>query len=111
MADWLYTLNTVEEAPFAWNPLHERFRIPRAISTKEISPGVYVEVRYDSYTNELGAINIPTPAGGWGDPDFWEQPSLGLHYFRGGYEHIVNDAVKADLITSGVAVEANFTPA
>ncbi|HKX45465.1 MAG TPA: hypothetical protein VJP77_02070 [Planctomycetota bacterium] len=111
MADWLYTTNTVDEAPFAWNPLMERFRMPRAISVKEISPCNYVEVRYDAYTNEMGAINLPTPAGGWGDPDFWEQPSVGLHYFRGGYEHIVSDAVKACLISSGVATESNFTPA
>ena len=106
MANWLYTLNVVEEAPFAWNPLMERFRIPRGISTKETSPGVYVEVRYDAYTNELGAVNIPT--NGTPEPQ-WEQPSAGLHYFRGGYEHIVDDAVKADLINSGVADAGNFT--
>lgn len=109
MSTWLFTTNTVEEAPFAWNELHERFRMPRAISVKEISPCEYVEVRYDAYTNEIGAVNIPTPAGGWGDPPMWEQPSAGLHYFRGGYEHIVDDAVKACLIASGVATEANFT--
>lgn len=109
MADWLYTLNTVDEAPFAWNSLHERFRIPRAISVKEVAPCQYVEVRYDAYTNEMGAVNLPTPAGGWGDPNFWLQPSAGLHYFRGGYEHIVSDAVKACLISSGVADSSNFT--
>jgi len=107
---WVYTLNTVEEAPFAWNALHERFRIPRGISVKEIAPCEYVEVRYDAYTNEQGAANLPTPAGGWGDPDFWSQPSAGLNYFRGGYEHMVSDAVKACLISSGVADESNFTP-
>jgi len=106
MANWLYTLNTVEEAPFAWNALHERYRIPRAISTKETSPGVYVEVRYDAYTNELGATNIPNNGFGNYTPE-----AAGLHYFRGGYEHIVDDAVKANLISSGVATSANFTPA
>lgn len=109
MATWLYTLNTVEEAPFAWNSLMERFRIPRAISVKEIAPCQYVEVRYDAYTNELGAVNIPAPAGGWDEPPMWELPSAGLHYFRGGYEHIVDDDVKACLIGSDVATESNFT--
>lgn len=108
MAEWLYTTNTVDEAPFAWNPLHERYRIPRAISVKEIAPCEYVEIRYDAYTNEQGAVNLPTPAGGWGDPNFWNQPSAGLHYFRGGYEHTVSDAVKACLVSSGVATEDNF---
>jgi hypothetical protein len=109
MTDWLFTTNTVEEAPLAWNSLHGRYRMPRGISVKEIAPCQYVEVRYDAYTNELGAVNIPTPAGGWGDPNFWQQPSAGLHYFRGGYEHVVDSAVKACLIASGVATEGNFT--
>ena len=58
MADWLYTLNTVDEAPFAWNPLHERFRIPRGISTKEITPGVYAEVRCPCSPVELSPNGI-----------------------------------------------------
>jgi hypothetical protein len=107
VANYLYTLNTVAEAPFAWNPLMERYRMDRAISTKDVSPGNYVEVRYDAYTNELGAVNIPQ--NGTPDPSMWEQPSEGLHYFRGGYEHIVDDTVRTDLINSGVATAANFT--
>ncbi len=106
MANWLFTTPTVAEAPFAWNPLMERFRMNRGVSIKEVSPCQYVQIRYDAYTNEIGAINLPVPAGGWTDP----QPSEGLHYFRGGYEHIVDDAVKACLISSGVADESNFTP-
>lgn len=107
MAEWLFTTNTVAEAPFAWNPLMERYRMDRAISVKEISPCQYVEVRYDSYTNELGAVNIPS--NGRPDNPAWQYPSNGLHYFRGGYEHVVNDAVKACLISSGVATESNFS--
>lgn len=109
MAEWLFTTPTVAEAPFAWNPLMERFRMDRGISLKEIAPCEYVEVRYDAYTNELGAVNLPTPAGGWGDPNFWEQPSDGLHYFRGGYEHIVDDETKQCLLNSGLVTEDNFT--
>lgn len=108
MANWLYTTRTVDEAPFAWNSLMERFRISRGISVKEITPGVYAEVRYDAYTNELGAVNIPEPAGGFGN---YEPTSEGLHYFRGGYEHIVDDTIKGQLIASGVADLSNFTPA
>lgn len=108
MASWLYTTNTVDEAPFAWNSLHIRYRIPRAISVQEISPGIYEETRYTSYTDEIGAVNLP-PNPNEQDTDFWEAPSTGLHFFRGGYEHIVNDAVKADLIASGVATTSNFT--
>lgn len=108
MVEWIYTTNTVEEAPFAWNSLHERFRMPRGISVQEITPGVYEEIRYYAYTDELGAENLPQ------NPNqntvFWPAPSAGLHFFRGGYEHVVNDQVKADLIASGVATASNFAP-
>lgn len=109
MANWLYTTNTVEEAPFAWNSLMERFRMPRGVSVQEVSPGVYEEIRFYAYTDELGAENLPPNPNQ--NTDFWPAEGAGLHFFRGGYEHIVDDTVKADLIASGVAVEANFTPA
>lgn len=110
MANWFYTTNTVAEAPFAWNPLMERFRMDRGISTVEVSPGVYQEVRYDAYTNEIGAVNLPTNPNEQ-DTAFWPAARAGLHYFRGGYRHVVDDTVKANLIASGVATSANFTPA
>lgn len=87
---WIYTTNTVEESPFAWNPLMQRYRMARGISTVEVSPGVYEETRFSSYTDELDTL------------------AAGLHYFRGGYEHRVGDAAKANLINSGVATESNF---
>jgi hypothetical protein len=65
-------------------------------------------VRYDAYTNEIGAVNLPPNPNGE-DTDFWPAPSAGLHYFRGGYEHLVDDSVKACIIASGVADETNFT--
>lgn len=106
MTTWLFTTPTVAEAPFAWNPLMQRFRMNRGISIKEVSPCVYVQVRYDAYTNELGAVNLPPTNAA---PEF-EQPSAGLHYFRGGYEHLVDDATKACLLASPDAgvTEANF---
>lgn len=109
MADWLFTTPTVAEAPFAWSPLMERYRMDRAISIIEVSEGVYEEVRYDAYTNEIGAVNLPANPNQ--DTDFWPAVRAGLHYFRGGYEHTVDDTVKADIIASGVATESNFTPA
>jgi hypothetical protein len=106
---WILTTPTVDEAPFAWNPLMERFRIARAISIVEVSPGVYEQVRYDAYTNETGAVNLP-PNPNEQDTDFWPAQSAGLHYFRGGYEWMVDNQVRADIIASGAATEANFVP-
>lgn len=107
MANWIFTTPVVREAPFAWNPLMERFSINRAISIVEISPGVYEQVRYDSYTNELGATNLPKVP-----TDPYPEPATGLHYFRGGYEWIVDDTTKANIIASNVGVDnSNFTPA
>lgn len=107
MALWLFTTPTVEESPFAWNPLMERFRMPRGISIVEVAPCEYREMRYDAYTNEIGAVNLP-PNPNAGYPDFWPAPAEGLHYFRGGYEHIVDDATKTCLINSGLVTEDNF---
>lgn len=109
MADWIFTTPTVAEAPFAWNSLMERFKMDRGISIVEIAPCEYREVRYDAYTNEIGAVNLP-PNPNAGYPEFWPAPQTGLHYFRGGYEHIVDDATKACLIGSGLVTEDNFTP-
>jgi hypothetical protein len=86
----------------------ERFRMDRAVSIVEVSPGVYQQVRYDAYTNEIGATNLPVNPNEQ-DTAFWPAARAGLHYFRGGYEHMVDDTVKADIIASGVATEANFT--
>lgn len=108
MATYLFTTPTVEEAPFAWNPLMERFRMPRGISVVEVSPGVYEQVRYDAYTNEIGAINYPVNPNEH-DTTFWPAPREGLHYFRGGYEWLVDDQVRADIIASGAADASNFT--
>lgn len=109
MANWKFTTPTVAEAPFAWSPLMERYRMDRAVSVVEVSPGVYEQVRYDAYTNELGAVNLPPNPNE--NTDFWPAPAIGLHYFRGGYEWIVDDQVRADIIASGAADASNFTPA
>lgn len=108
MALWKYTTRTVEEAPFAWNDLMIRYRMARGISVQEVSPGQYEEIRYPSYSEELGAANLPPNPNQ--DTEFWPAPSAGLNFFRGGYEHTVDDDTRANLIASGVADASNFTP-
>ena len=110
MANWYFTTPTVAEAPFAWNPLMERFRMDRAVSVVETAPGVYEQTRYDAYTNEIGAVNLPVNPNA-NDTGFYPAPATGLHYFRGGYVHVVDDTVKANIIASGAADASNFTPA
>jgi len=80
----------------------------RAISVVEVAPCQYEEVRYDAYTNAIGAVNLPTNPNA-NDTDFYPAPRTGLHYFQGGYEHIVSTEVRACLISSGVADASNFT--
>lgn len=109
MANWTFTTPVVTEAPFAWNALMERYRMDRGISIVETAPGVYEQTRYDSYTNEIGAENLP-PNPNEQNTTFWPAPRAGLNYFRGGYQHTVDDATKAALIAAGVGVtESNFT--
>jgi hypothetical protein len=106
MANWHFATPLVTEAPMAWNPLHERYRMDRGVTVHQTAPGPnYTTTRYDAYTNELGAANLPVST----DHQF---PETGLNVFRGGYDWIVNDATKADLINSGIGItNANFTPA
>lgn len=110
MANWYFTTPTVSEAPFAWNPLMERYRMDRALSVQEVSPGVFQTTRYSAYTDEIGATNLPVNPNA-GDTDFWPAPSAGLRYYRGGYQHLVSDQDRTDLIASGVVTSSNFTPA
>lgn len=107
MALWIFNTPTIREAPFAWNPLMERFSMDRGVSIQEVSPGVYEEIRYYAYTDELGAVNLPPNPNQ--NTNFWPAPSTGLHFFRGGYDHLVDDQIKADLIASGVATESDFS--
>lgn len=107
MANWIFTTPTIDEAPFAWNDLMVRFRITRAYSVQQTAPGPnYQLVRFSAYTDESGAANYPPPPVG----TFYTQGTL--NFFRGGYQWIVNDATKADLINSGIGItNSNFTPA
>ena len=106
MANWHFqTPDVPKETPFAWNPLMERFSITRGVTVYQTAPGAnYTTKRYGSYTDENGSANLPANEPG--------TPLTGLNTFRGGYDWIVNDATKADLINSGIGItNANFTPA
>lgn len=106
MANWLFTTPTTTEAPFAWNDLMIRYRMDRGYSVVQTAPGPhYILERYQAYTDEIGAANYPL------QPNTPTVIPTGLNNFRGGYEWIVNDATKADLINSGIGItNANFTP-
>ena len=108
MANWHFqTPDIPKEQPFAWNPLMERFGITRGVTVFQVAPGPnYQLLRYGSYTDELGAKNLPA------QPSNPEVQPTGLNVFRGGYDWIVDDATKADLINSNIGItNANFTPA
>lgn len=112
MANWKFTTPTVDEGPFAWNFFMERYRITRGVTVKQTAPGPnYVLVRYGSYTDEIGSDNLPVNPNET-DTAFYPAPADGLNTFRGGYEWIVDDTTKADLINSGIGItNANFVPA
>lgn len=111
MANWHFRTPDVErEEPFAWNPLMERFGMPRGVTVYQTAPGPnYTTKRYASYTDEMGAANLPQNPNV--NTTFWPAPSAGLNVFRGGYDWIVDDQTRLDLINSGVVTAANFTPA
>jgi hypothetical protein len=103
MASWYFDNHlTVDETPFAWNALMERFRIPRALTIEETAHDVWTTVRYDSYTDELNYTGT-----GPGAPTV-VQPN-GLRHYRGGYTFVVSDQDKTDLIASGLVDSTYFT--
>lgn len=105
------TPDVEREEPFAWNPLMERFGMPRGVTVYQTAPGPnYTTKRFGAYTDEMGAANLPQNPNQ--NTTFWPAPSAGLNVFRGGYDWVVDDATKADLINSGIGItNANFTPA
>jgi hypothetical protein len=100
---FIFTNPTVDQAPFAWNVLHERYRIPRAETIAETAHNVWEIFQFGSYTDELAYTGT-----GPGAPTVI-QPN-GLRYYRGGYEHMVTAQDMADLIASGLVTSSNFTP-
>lgn len=94
MANYIFEPPIVEEGPLAWEVPLDRYRMDRGVSIGEIAPNVFEAQRYWSYTDELDILDA------------------GLRFYRGGYQHIVDDATRAELIAyPGLGVTAaNFTP-
>lgn len=89
MATWTLRTPTVVEGPASWeNRLFLRVKLDRGVSILEGPPGVFRLARFPTQ-DEIAA----------------SQP----HFFMGGHEYEVDDALKASLIASGVVTSGNFT--
>ena len=87
MTDYTFTTPHVEEGPAGRNRLFYFYRLNKGITIVKLG-GLYSQIRYPV------------------DEDLLDYDEV----YRGGYEHIVDDATKAALIAGGVGVtEANFT--
>ena len=88
MTEWLFRTPTVEEGPAGGARLFYFYRLDRGITIVMDDNGEYQQIRYPQ------------------DSDLSLYPQV----YRGGYEHIVDDATKAALIAGDVGVtEDNFT--
>jgi len=87
MADYLFTTPVVEEGPIGKHRLFQFYKLNKGVSIAK-SGGTYSQVRYPV------------------DEDIADYDE----FYRGGYNHIVNDATRTALIAGGVGVtSANFT--
>jgi hypothetical protein len=87
MADYVFKTPTVREGPAGRHRLFYFYKLDRGISIAK-SGGTYSQVRYPL------------------DEDIADYQE----FYRGGYNHIVDDATRAALIAGGVGVtSANFT--
>lgn len=88
MAEWLFKTPTVEEGPAGGARLFYFYKLDRGITIVRLDNGSYAQIRYPQ------------------DEVLSDYPVV----YRGGYNHIVDDATKASLIAGNVGVtEANFT--
>ncbi len=88
MTEWLFKTPTVLEGPAGGARLFYFYRIDRGITIVRDTDGEYAQIRYPQ------------------DSDLLNYPEV----YRGGYDHIVDDATKAALIAGDVGVtEDNFT--
>lgn len=87
MADYVFKTPVIEEAPIGKHRLFYFYKLDKGISIGK-SGATYSQVRYPL------------------DEDIADYDE----FYRGGYNHIVNDATRAALIAGGVGVTAaNFT--
>jgi hypothetical protein len=88
MTNWLFKTPTVEEGPAGGARLFQFYRLDRGITIVLDDSGQYQQIRYPQ------------------DDQLSEYPQI----YRGGYNHVVDDATKAALIAGNVGVtEDNFT--
>jgi len=87
MANYIFTTPVVEEAPIGRHRLFYFYKLDKGVSIAK-SGGTYSKVRYIL------------------DEDITDYDE----FYRGGYEHTVDDTTKSALIASGLGItEANFT--
>lgn len=92
MTNWYFSTPTTDEAPFAWEIPLDRYRMLRGISIAEVSTNVFEAGRFFSYTDENAILDA------------------GLRFYRGGYQWVVSDQDRNDLLASGLVTTANFVP-
>jgi hypothetical protein len=86
---YIFTTPTTSEGPAGGGRLFIRFRLTRGITVMRVQ-GVWQEIRYP--TEDQTAL---------ADPGF---------LFRGGYNHILNDAQRTALIAAGYGSYITYTP-
>ena len=88
MPNWLFTTPKVEEGPAGSGRLFSFYKLDKAVTIVRLPTGAYKQFRY-LVDSEL---------------------DLYPEVYRGGYNHVVNDATRENLINGNVGVTAgNFT--
>ena len=90
MTNWIFQTPTVEEGPAGEHRLFYFYKLDRGVTIVMGTDGEWEQIRY-AVDDELNYYPI---------------------VYRGGYNHIVDDATKTSLIAGDVGVtESNFTEA
>ncbi len=88
MTEYTFVTPIVEEGPAGLSRLFHFYKLDRGVTIVLKPTGGYAQIRFPQ------------------DSDFDTYPA----YYRGGYNHTVDEATKAALIAGGVGVtESNFT--
>jgi len=86
---YIFTTPTTSEGPAGGGRLFIRFRLNRGITVMRVG-GVWQEIRYPT-EDQTGAA----------DPGF---------VFRGGYNHVLNDEQRTELINAGYGSYITYQP-
>ena len=88
MPNWLFTTPVIEEGPIGTGRLFSFYKLDKGITIVRLPTGTYAQVRY-LVDSEL---------------------KLYPEVYRGGYEYVVNDATRENLINGNVGITTgNFT--